>query len=147
MRGGVTGARDRGYGGPRGGGGRIHHQSKSGIITERFITRGHRSVMPIHVCQAVFEYPADVYLYISVNPRNIQEDGFSAPRDLDGPRHPGPRGFVKVPRTMRGIFARWLAPRAKRKSTPPSLSLSLLPQPLAWPLFISAPAVINRPPH
>jgi len=44
--------------------GRIHHRSKSGIITERFITRGHRSVMPIHACEAVFEYPADVYLYI-----------------------------------------------------------------------------------
>jgi len=37
--------------------------------------------MPIHACEAVFEYPADVYLYILVNPCNIQ-GGFSD-RDLE----------------------------------------------------------------
>ena len=45
--------------------------------------RGHRSVMPIHACEAVFEYPADVYLYILVNPCNIQ-GGFLA-TTLSGP--------------------------------------------------------------
>lgn len=70
--------------------------------------------------QAVFEYLADVYLYISVNPRNIQRWFFSGDLGTAGAR------FKKLFRTMRGIFAR-LVVRAKCKS------------PSGFLLFISAP--------
>lgn len=61
----------------KGVGGRIHHQSKSGIITERFITRGHRSVMPIHVCKPFLNI-SRTYICISQLTHVISSDGFSA---------------------------------------------------------------------
>lgn len=85
--------------------------------------------MPIHVCQAVFEYPADVYLYISVNPRNIQEDGFSV-GDLDGPR---PRRRYKSPtNNARNFCAPALVP-CKMQIPPSPFYLGLLPRYLYLP--------------
>ena len=77
MGGRVTWMKEGGHGSERGdGGGWIHHQSKSGIITERFITRGHRSVMPIHVCKPFLNIPRTYICVSRVNPRNIQPRWF-----------------------------------------------------------------------
>jgi len=56
----------------QGRGRRIHHRSESGIITERFITErppirhaDPRARARARERETLFEYPADVYLYIS----------------------------------------------------------------------------------